>query len=62
MGPAIMATDYTLRRRAMQRAAQLPDNPEHAKRIIEHMRRLIEFADTPPPDAEKPLPRLAHVE
>ncbi len=54
-----MASDYSLRRRAMQLAAQLPDNIKDAKRILEHMRRLIEDDDTP---TAEPMPRLAHVE
>ncbi len=54
-----MASDYSLRRRAMQLAAQLPDNINEARRILEHMRRLLDYDDTP--ETEK-IPRLAHVE
>lgn len=38
-------SDFALRKRAMQFVAQLPDNPQEARRIVEHMRRLLDLGD-----------------
>jgi hypothetical protein len=41
----------------MQFVSQLPNNPKHARRIVEHMRPLLDQACGDMDDGETPRPR-----